>query len=1083
MTALSEEDVFALPPALASRALPRRDRGKRPAQRAGEHRDLIAERGKRVMEVVDNPETAPDLRAAAHRHLGGDPDPVGAAALATALGVAVRWDEDELVAAVGARWVAEHGPVFAAAAGAELAGIALTTVAHRGPGGIVTPQYHLRPRGADEELGHSWTGMHPLAAVRAGLAAADDAEYAAALAELAARRGTRLRRAVAAFLAPTEQAWVDEACAEVVGKSDAHYPLAWLLLCAASTLDQLTPVLPLATAWTIGRHPRTLPTMVVGVGPAIAPVLAEYLADADADLSRRLLRMLAEIPTDEAFTLMLDRLDRKHVRPALQEAMKRFPNRALRLLARRNGVEPLLRAHLLAHPDLVAPPEAAAAVEAIRRATVRLPDAPVEALPPVLAAPPWRRERRAAKPVVVDLPVPEGTELRWAPGEQERWSGLIDRRNRPFRSDWSEQKFADGTIPTFRAVAALLTEPVERARELLLQWRPRTPVHAEEDGRMLIARFGVDAVPPVVAAVAAAPTRDAVAALGPVLNAEVAALMADCAARLKSAREPAVAWFARHGAAAVPLLVPAALGKPGPARAAAEAALRLIARQSGDEAVLAATDQPAIKDLLERDPLTELPARMPTVGAWADPGLLPQIRLRGGEHALSLAATADLLTMLALGKPGEPYGGVAQVAEVCAPGELAAFAWELFLRWQAAGYPAKDGWVMAALGVLGDDSTVRALAPLIRAWPGEGGHQRAVAGLDVLASIGTEVALLHLNAIAGKVRFAGLKARAQEKIAQVAAGLGLSAEQLADRLVPDFGLEADGSMVLDYGPRQFTVGFDEQLKPHVSDGRPRKSLPKPGAKDDPVLAPAAYQRFAALKKDVRTIADDQIRRLEQAMVAQRRWSGQEFTDLFVKHPLLWHVVRRLVWAVYGETVTGFRVAEDRTFADVDDEPFTLPADARVGVAHPLHLGETLPAWSEVFADYEILQPFPQLGRPVHALTDAERAEPVLTRFDGQKTQAGRLMGLLRRGWERGDPQDAGIVHWFTKPLPDGRAVVANIEPGIAVGDLAMFEEQAFDGVHIDDTGLGYHRAGSALGTLDPVTQSELITDLTEVLAP
>src|SRR6185503_7071360 len=102
----------------------------------------------------------------------------------------------------------------------------------------------------------------------------------------------------------------------------------------------------------------------------------------------------------------------------------------------------------------------------------------------------------------------------------------------------------------------------------------------------------------------------------------------------------------------------------------------------------------------------------------------------------------------------------------------------------------------------------------------------------------------------------------------------------------------------------------------------------------------------------------------------RRWSAAEFRTLFAEHPLLWHVVRRLVWIT--EDGLGFRLAEDRTCADVNDDVVELPEDAVVGIAHPLDLADALDRWAEVFADYEILQPFPQLGRPVHALSEDER---------------------------------------------------------------------------------------------------------------
>jgi hypothetical protein len=59
---------------------------------------------------------------------------------------------------------------------------------------------------------------------------------------------------------------------------------------------------------------------------------------------------------------------------------------------------------------------------------------------------------------------------------------------------------------------------------------------------------------------------------------------------------------------------------------------------------------------------------------------------------------------------------------------------------------------------------------------------------------------------------------------------GLTAEQLADRLVLDFGLDAQGRLTLDYGPSRFVVGFDEQLKPCMvdDDAMRREDLPEPG---------------------------------------------------------------------------------------------------------------------------------------------------------------------------------------------------------------------------------------------------------------
>ncbi|OLT28245.1 hypothetical protein BJF79_41840 [Actinomadura sp. CNU-125] len=431
--------------------------------------------------------------------------------------------------------------------------------------------------------------------------------------------------------------------------------------------------------------------------------------------------------------------------------------------------------------------------------------------------------------------------------------------------------------------------------------------------------------------------------------------------------------------------------------------------------------------------------------------------------------------MLAMSKPDAPYAGVRVVRDLCDPASAAEFGWELFERWRAVGAPPKESWALAQLAHTGDDGTVRRLAPVIRAWPGEKGHAKAVTGLDVLAGIGTETSLMHLSFIAQRVKFAALKTRAREKIDEVAFGLELTADQLADRLVPDFGLDASGTLTLDYGPRRFTVGFDERLVPFVRDesGKPRKTLPKPGAKDDPALAPAARKLFTDLKKEVRTIAADQLRRFEQAMITGRRWPLAEFRDLFVAHPLRRHLVRRLVWAADDGTDGGtdggpaFRVAEDGTFADASDDPIVLPVTARVRVAHPFDLAGDLPAWSELFADYEILQPFPQLARPVHTLAPDERTTGRLARFVGAEVPAFAVLGLVDRGWDRGEPQDAGVEDRITRRLDDRRHVIVELEPGIPVGDPDRHGDQTLADVRFTEPP----------GDLDPMLASEALADL------
>jgi hypothetical protein len=388
---------------------------------------------------------------------------------------------------------------------------------------------------------------------------------------------------------------------------------------------------------------------------------------------------------------------------------------------------------------------------------------------------------------------------------------------------------------------------------------------------------------------------------------------------------------------------------------------------------------------------------------------------------------------------------------------------------------------MQQLGILGGDDVARKLTPMIRVWPGENLQARAVSGLDILARIGSDLALMHLNGIAQKVKFKALQEKAREKMDEIASNRGLTADELADRLVPDLDLDDDGSRTLDFGPRQFRVAFDEALKPLVKDasGKTLPDLPKPNKSDDADKAKAADAVWKTLKKDVKAIAQNQITRLELAMCALRTWEADSFRALFLEHPLLVHLVRRLVWGVYtegGERIGAFRVAEDSSLSDAEDVGYTLPEGARVGIVHPLALADAeKAAFGQILGDYGIVQPFPQIGRDTYTPTAAEARSSVIERRNEQFVPLGKLLGLVERGWRKGQPQDAGWIWDMHKPLPGGFQATLDLRTGIAA-DMQMTEPKQ----QIGCIGVTRESGDAKLGDLPPVVFSELVRDLVQL---
>ena len=106
--------------------------------------------------------------------------------------------------------------------------------------------------------------------------------------------------------------------------------------------------------------------------------------------------------------------------------------------------------------------------------------------------------------------------------------------------------------------------------------------------------------------------------------------------------------------------------------------------------------------------------------------------------------------------------------------------------------------------------------------------------------------------------------------------------------------------------------------------------------------------------------------------------------------------------------------EDGSFNTAEEEEYLFPESGRIRLVHPLELSaESLAAWKEQLSDYEIVQPFEQLARPVFRVTEDEREETALARFEGRTLNGLSLCGrLLKTGWFRGGILDAGFYENF-----------------------------------------------------------------------
>ena len=407
--------------------------------------------------------------------------------------------------------------------------------------------------------------------------------------------------------------------------------------------------------------------------------------------------------------------------------------------------------------------------------------------------------------------------------------------------------------------------------------------------------------------------------------------------------------------------------------------------------------------------------------SWLITDSLPKLRRNDGSQAEDVIRDAMLLSYCELGRVGRS-DTAAKFSEDLDKADLQKLACEVYERWFSAGAQAKHKWVLSFAVVFGGTAMTPRLQRAIHDWPE---HQRGAIACDAVMALALSTdpaAIVIVDGLSRKFKFRQVKQAAAQALENAARELGITAEELADRIVPDLGFGKDGKRTFDYGKRSFTVSLTPTLELQIvnDQGKAVKSMPAPGKTDDAIAADA-YEAFKTMKKQIKATVTAQRSRLEAALSAARFWDTDRWQSLFVENPIMHQFAMSLIWGVYedGKLTDTFRYMEDGSFNTVDEEEYTLPEKALIGLVHPVELDEdTLEGWKQQLEDYEITQSVDQLSRQVFTLDESRAGEKVLEDFGGKKLNGLSLSGkLLGQGWYRGSVQDGGVFYCFYREDP------------------------------------------------------------------
>jgi hypothetical protein len=420
------------------------------------------------------------------------------------------------------------------------------------------------------------------------------------------------------------------------------------------------------------------------------------------------------------------------------------------------------------------------------------------------------------------------------------------------------------------------------------------------------------------------------------------------------------------------------------------------------------------------------------VAPWLDEAILPPLKRTTGK-----ALTAQEVRWLCWRQSRQ-----SEIAPDLEGGYLLAelertttgdFALALATAFLASKQDAKDRWALTLAGLLGDDRVVPLLHRPIDAWVAKARGKLAEYVIQAVALLGSDLALQAVDQVANAYRSKNrnVGSAANEAFAAAAARRGLTIDELGDAVVPWLAFAPDAPLVVagKKGPITVTIGVDGKLA-FRDGGKNVASLPAGANKE-------VKDAIKLLAGQVRESMKAQTLRHARMLVQQRRWEAPAWQALYPRHPLLRPFAVRLVWGVYDaqqRLIGSFRLLEDGSLSDTEDDALTLPTTGQIGIAHPLDLSEAQrAAWRTHLADHEVTPPVPQLDRPVVRVKDAERDQRRIRLAAGAQINGMSFKGRAERlGWRRGSVVDAGAVSSYAKSFP-----AAGIEVLIGVEGMYM----------------------------------------------
>lgn len=282
--------------------------------------------------------------------------------------------------------------------------------------------------------------------------------------------------------------------------------------------------------------------------------------------------------------------------------------------------------------------------------------------------------------------------------------------------------------------------------------------------------------------------------------------------------------------------------------------------------------------------------------------------------------------------------------------------------------------------------------------------------IHIYKSLPRDIAMARILRIQGKVKKKPLLKKIEAAITELGKSVNMSNDQVKEAMVPDFGLDPGHRMVINTG--DYTIGLD------LLNRKPTEIVWWENGQELPKV-PASVKKEAEtilkkLKAEAKRLTEQftiHRNRIEGFYRVQRSWLFTEWMALYIEHPLIGAIGKRLIWQFTKQDQQSVAIWTEQGFRTVSGEILNwLDEHTRVELWHPIFADAAhVLQWRTYLTSHEIQQPFKQAFREVYLITDAEKNTGTYSnRFASHVLNKDQFAALCKvKGWTPGDIEYKG----------------------------------------------------------------------------